>query len=259
MRLPIALLALAVGAFASAQDLGNIMFVGNSYAESHPSETLTFDGGYRHVIEGIFEDAGYAFDFVGRNDGMSEGMDHPWHNGYGGKYLSDVMNGMEYFGTRGSIHDWMTDLNPNIVVVDLGRGEDGSSALEFRDQFAPLLDAIYEKNANAVVIFNEQVDPNLDMFGFEDEHLDNVNNGLRMLSQEYSDKGYNVSVAPSMADWNWHTDIDIDGVHASSAGYTKMGNVLASEIVAHSKPVPEPGLLMAIAPAAFFLRRRKKA
>lgn len=259
----LALCLLPGAALAQSNDLGRIMFLGNSYIEGHDSPNLTWQGGSRKVIEDILVESGRTFDFVGRATYNSAGMADPDHNGYGGKGIDDLFNGIERDGINmGSLTDWVQESNADIYIIDIGRKkEEGSTREALKAQFMRVVDEIYSDNPEARIIWSEQTDPKAIWFPGEAEHLDMVNSVLSEIAADQVALGRTMQIAQVAAEWDPEVHLDVDGVHPSDAGYLFLGRKQADLLLnpqEGTNVVPEPILLSAL-PLAFFALKRRKA
>lgn len=261
----------AVAAFAAmawaaqAADLGKIMFTGNSLAEGHQSDTISWQGGYRKVLEDMFTQDGDQFDFVGPSTLTSEGMIDKDHAAFGGKSIDDILTGIVVNDQPyGSLRDWITEYDPDTLVVELGRREYNDDINEIKAPIRRLMDVALGLKPSLKIIWNEQVIPDLNRYPGHDARHVLINQAINDVMKEYSDQGYDTWVSRVAASWDPATDLDLDGVHPSDAGFRKLAAGHYSTLrqaygMPNPQPVPEPGLMAAGALGALAVLRRRRA
>lgn len=241
-------------------DLGRIMFLGNSFIEGHYSDNLSWQGGSRKVIEDILIKEGATFSFVGRRTANSEGMKNPAHNGFGGKGIDELFNGVEVDGQAfGNITDWLNESLADIYIIDIGRKtEEGSTKEELKTQFMRVVKEIYAATPSAKIIWSEQTIAKPEWYpGIEKRH-DLINEVLKEIASEQAEAGRWMKIAEVAGGWDPLKHLDTDGVHASDAGYLYLGQKQAELLVGTTLyPVPEPGLMLLL-PAGILLAKKFK-
>lgn len=245
---------------ANSVDLGRIMFLGNSYIEGHDSDTLSWQGGSRKVIEDILTAEGATFTFVGRNTANSQGMKNPAHNGFGGMGIDDLFDGIEKDGTSfGNITDWLNESVADIYIIDIGRKtEEGSTKAELKAQYMRLVQEIYAATPSAKIIWSEQTIAKPEWYpGIEERHK-LINEVLNEIAGEQVEAGRWMKIAQVSGGWDPLKHLDVDGIHANDAGYLYLGQKQAELLVdTYVAPVPEPGLMLLL-PAGVLLAKKFK-
>lgn len=221
------------------KDVGRIMFLGNSFTEGHDSPNLSWRGGSRKVVEDILTERGVKFTFVGRSRANSEGMGQPWHNGYGGAGINDLLSGVVRDGTSmGRLQDWIKDSKPDAYIIDIGRKEEeGSTMRELKSQFRKVTSVIYSANPRAKVVWSEQTAPKPVWFPKAAIHLKLVNHALSELAREETLSGRTMNIAKAASGWNPDVHLDHDGVHPSDKGYRYLGKLQAELLLKSIDPM----------------------
>jgi lysophospholipase L1-like esterase len=116
---------------------------------------------------------------------------------------------------------------------------------------------------NLKIIWNEQVIPDLDHYPGHDARHELINQAINDVMNEYSARGYDTWVSRVAAAWDPATDLDLDGVHPSDAGFRKLGarhyeTFRQAYGMPNPQPVPEPGLMVAGALGALALLHRRR-
>ncbi len=201
------------------------MPLGNSITEGTGS---SHDGGYRHDLFYLLQNAGLAFDFVG---GLHYGtgfpdLDHEGHPGF----LADQLNVQTYLAN-----------NPaHVIFLEIGTNNVsyGESAPQVRDAIQRVLDNIFQANRD-MAVYLCTVLPRKDNTALQ-ATTDALNALLPDLVYTQTAAGYKiylVDVAARLkADPNWKTNLLADNLHPNDAGYTIMANELFNAYQLHSQP-----------------------
>lgn len=214
---------LTVPAALSAQV--RFMPLGNSITEGTGS---SHEGGYRHDLFYLLQNAGLAFDFVGSlqyGTGFPD-LDHEGHPGY----LADQLNVQTYLAN-----------NPaDVIFLEIGTNNIsyGESAPQVRDAIQRVLDSIFQSNRD-VTVYLCTVLPRKDNTTLQvtTDALNALLPDLVYTQSFAGDKIYLVDVAARFkADPNWKTNLLADNLHPNDAGYTLMANELFNAYQLHSQP-----------------------
>lgn len=91
--------------------------LGDSITRGSPDKP----GGYRLELERRLSEAGWCFEFVGRQHANSEGMRHPWHEGHPGFRIEDLRLGhANAYSSCGTIEATVADAKPDGVLLLVG-------------------------------------------------------------------------------------------------------------------------------------------
>lgn len=201
------------------------MPLGNSITEGTGS---SHDGGYRHDLFYLLQNAGLAFDFVG---GLRYGtgfpdLDHEGHPGF----LADQLNVQTYLAN-----------NPaHVIFLEIGTNNIsyGESAPQVRDAIQRVLDNIFQANRD-MAVYLCTVLPRKDNTTLQ-ATTDALNALLPDLVYTQTVAGYKIYLvdvaARIKADPNWKTNLLADNLHPNDAGYAVMANELFNAYQLHSQP-----------------------
>ena len=202
-----------------------LMPLGNSITEGTGS---SHDGGYRHDLFYLLQNAGLAFDFVG---GLRYGVGFPDldHEGHPG-FLADQLNVQTYLAN-----------NPaHVIFLEIGTNNVsyGESAPQVRDAIQRVLENIFQANRD-MAIYLCTVLPRKDNTTLQ-ATTDALNALLPDLVYTQTAAGYKIYLvdvaARFKADPNWKTNLLADNLHPNDAGYTVMANELFNAYQLHSQP-----------------------
>ena len=258
---------------ASCPDPIKIMPLGDSITRGYGygfgkigGETKPEFIGYRQWLYEDLKDAGYNVDFVGHckdpgplennrkygcgGDGILTedipGFDGE-HEGHGGKttrwFLQDKND--KYppeNGLPSRLESYLSDLAPDIILLHIGMNDltGDRSAVEIGDDIERMLDIIYEKNPDAVVILAKVIKCYWNDTCIETR--DSLNEKIGELANNYCNSGKCVLRLVDMAsaveypshyyDCKYHDckGREVDGRHPNKDGYEKMFEVWKKEL-----------------------------
>lgn len=83
------------------------------------------NGGYRLPLEEMLQGAGIPFEFVGRIDWNSKGMNSPNHDGYPGHRIDQTESGAtnQFNITSHPIAEGARDLHPDVILLCAGTND----------------------------------------------------------------------------------------------------------------------------------------
>lgn len=201
-----------------------LMPLGNSITEGTGS---SHDGGYRHDLYYLLQNAGVVVDFVGSlryGNGFPD-IDHEGHPGF----LADQLIVQTYLAN-----------NPaDVIFLEIGTNNIsyGESAPQVRDALQRVIDNIFLTNPD-LAIYLCTVLPRKDSSALQ-AVTDALNALLPDLVYTYAATGrkiYLVDIAARfLADSNWKTTLLADNLHPNDAGYTLMANALFNAYQLHSQ------------------------
>jgi lysophospholipase L1-like esterase len=206
-----------------------MMPLGNSITEGTGS---SHDGGYRHDLYYLLQNAGIAFDFVGSlqyGSGFPD-LDHEGHPGY----LADQLD----------VQTILANNPADVVFLEVGTNDIsyGESATEVRNDIDRLVDDIYNVN-HAITIFLSTTLPRLDSNALQ-QITDAVNAMLPNLVSTKAAAGYRIYLVDNAsrikAEPNWETNLMADNLHPNDEGYALMANEWFNAYRAYSPPPPPP-------------------
>lgn len=224
---------------------------------------FTTAGAYRSQLHRRLVAAGMEAEFVGSasNDASAylTGVGETNHDGHSGWFIADTSASIDNNrGVFDKVPDWFSVIpEPDVILLMIGTNDInhnlGVPAAPSR--FNTLLRRLVILAPDARIIAasippaeedNRFKDPS--MVGL-DAAIRNYNAGVETMAARYDSVEFlDVYAAMDLSDLN------SDGLHFSAAGYDKLGDLWADVLI-----VPEPGagILLFLATAGSFLRRRR--
>jgi len=182
---------------------------------------LGVNGGYRLPLEKMLEGAGIAFQFVGRVDSNSKGMDWPLHDGYPGHRIDQVENGgvNQFHVESAPIADGVRALQPDVILIlcgtnDIRQNDDLENAPARLDHLVGTL----RTAAPAAKILVSSITPDL----HDDDAVRRYDQGVAALVSARAQAGQPVQFVDNYAVINPGTDLQADRTHPNAVGYEKI-------------------------------------
>ena len=220
-------LMLGIHPFLAAEIKAQIrmMPLGNSITEGTGS---SHDGGYRHDLFYLLQNAGINFNFVGSRQ-YGSGFADTDHEGHPG-FLADQL----------AVTTYLTQNPADIVFLEIGTNDisSGETASEVYADIEKIIDDIYNQN-HATAIYLSTVIPRKDSNALQATTAA-LNATLPGLVSAKAGAGYKIYFADNaarfLADPNWKTNLMADNLHPNDAGYTLMANEWFNVYLANSPP-----------------------
>ena len=182
---------------------------------------LGVNGGYRLPLEKMLEGAGIPFQFVGRVETNSQGMDWPMHDGYPGHRIDQIENGgVNTFNVKSlPIADGVGQLQPDVILLfcgtnDIRQHDDLANAPGRLDHLIGTL----RTAAPAARILVSSITPDL----HDDDAVRQYDQGVAALVTARAQAGQPVQFVDNYAAINPGTDLQADRTHPNAVGYLKI-------------------------------------
>lgn len=193
--------------------------------------------GYRDDLWELFNDNGYAVDFVGsERRNPPDDWDKPYafdrnHEGHGGYAIEGETYEPDY-QLLPNVSDWVSAANPDAIAFMAGTNDflfQETTAEETRNEMGRLLDEIYNASPDTSV-FVSALPPLEYKWAKSADEVEDFNNLIPELVVEKREGGKNINFVDTRDLWS-NDDLS-DGIHLTEEGYNKLALAWYDSMVA---------------------------